>query len=168
MIEVGVVKVLDRHEQLEKAMKYMLSRHVLVGVPAGQSFREPDVDEKEAPANNAEIAFWQDQGTPTIPQREFMRPGAESVMPAIRKEMTATAHGVLTAENPNIGMVDVGLHRVGLTAESGIKRKITNGPFLPLAEYTIFRRLERGRTGTKPLMDTGQLRRAITYVVEGR
>jgi hypothetical protein len=37
-----------------------------------------------------------------------------------------------------------------------------------LAERTLAARKARGRTGEKPLIDTGQLRNAVTFVVQAR
>jgi hypothetical protein len=47
-----------------------------------------------------------------------------------------------------------------------VRAFITAGQgFAPLAAATLAARRRKGRTGTKPLIDTGQLRRAITYVL---
>ena len=48
---------------------------------------------------------------------------------------------------------------------SAVQAEITDGAFAPLAERTIKGRLRRGRTGTKPLIDTGQYRRAFQYTI---
>jgi hypothetical protein len=77
------------------------------------------------------------------------------------------------------------LHRVGLAAEKGIKTKINDGVPPPLAMSTIRGRARRGRKGAKkalaafasgkasvplewvkPLVDTGQMRNAITHVLK--
>jgi hypothetical protein len=69
------------------------------------------------------------------------------------------------------------------TTQNAVRTKITDGPFAPLADSTLRARARRGRKGAvaelksraqgnapnnanaKPLIDTGQLRKSITYVV---
>jgi hypothetical protein len=60
------------------------------------------------------------------------------------------------------------LHKVGLIGTSAVQAKITDGAFAPLAERNIKGRLRRGRTGTKPLIDTGAYRRSFTYTIQPR
>ncbi len=57
------------------------------------------------------------------------------------------------------------LDQAGTLAANSVKSFITDAEFFPLAPATIKNRLIRGRTGDKPLIDTGQYRRSITYVV---
>jgi hypothetical protein len=57
---------------------------------------------------------------------------------------------------------------IGLVAANGMKAAIQEGDFQPLSQRTIDARLKRGRTGVKPLLDTGQLRNSISYVLRRR
>ena len=60
------------------------------------------------------------------------------------------------------------LHRVGLTAQNSVRRVINAGVAPPLAASTLRSRRTRKvakRTGTVALIDTGQLRNSITYVI---
>jgi hypothetical protein len=61
--------------------------------------------------------------------------------------------------------VDIAQNKAGLIAESSVRKKINEGPFEPLAPKTLQERKRRGRTGEKPLIDTGQLRNSVTYVI---
>jgi hypothetical protein len=83
-------------------------------------------------------------------------------------------------------IVDKGLHKVGLRVATSIKKKINEGVPPPLSEYTLRERARRGRKGAKqelanrasgmapstqlakPLIDTGELRNSITYVIRSR
>ena len=56
-------------------------------------------------------------------------------------------------------------HAAGLIAQNSVRRTLTTAAYRPLSERTLAERRARGRTGTKPLIDTGQYRNSITYVV---
>lgn len=78
------------------------------------------------------------------------------------------------------------MHQVGLTAQSAIRNRIDEGIPPPLSEYTLKKRAERGRRGAmteldrraagqepsmvfaKPLVDTGEMRKSIMYVIRSR
>lgn len=137
-----------------------LSSDVLVGVPSTGTQRR----EKGAAMNNATLAYIHDNGSPAanIPARPFMRPGIKTVQSRIVETLKAGASGVLRADP---GQVDKALNRAGLIAQSSIRAEINSGIAPPLAASTLAARRARGRTGTKPLVDTAQLRNSINYVV---
>jgi len=78
------------------------------------------------------------------------------------------------------------LNRAGTLAANGVRRYMTITGFTPLADSTVEARARRGRKGAKaelarraagespgtdlvkPLIDTGQYRRAITHVVRDK
>ncbi len=64
------------------------------------------------------------------------------------------------------GSMDKGLNKAGLIAQASIREVINEGIPPPLAPETLKARKRRGRTGEKPLVDTGQLRNSISYVVK--
>ena len=103
-----------------------------------------------------------------IPARPFMRPGIMEVKDFIAKELEKGARGAM---NGDAGAVDIALNRAGLKAQASIRGKINEGIAPELAPSTLAARRARrarrarGRTGTKPLVDTGQLRNSINYVV---
>lgn len=144
---------------LLKAIRDLTSKEVLVGIPDTAAGRD-DGDT----ISNAEIGYLMETGSPTqnIPPRPHLVPGVESVNDKIEKRMRAGAEAALAGRKSD---VDATLTAVGITAENAVKAKITDGPFTPLSPKTIAKRKAKGRTGTKPLIDTGQYRRAITHVV---
>lgn len=153
----------DRVPDLVKAIKELTSKEVLVGIPDTAAGRD-DSDEGGPPISNAEIGYLMETGSPAqnIPARPHLVPGVESVRDKIAKRMKSGAQAALSGRNDD---VDATLTAAGITAENAVKAKITEGPFVPLSPKTIAKRKARGRTGTKPLIDTGQYRRAITHVV---
>lgn len=149
----------DRVPELVKAIRDLTSKEVLVGIPDTAAGR----DDGDA-ISNAEIGYLMETGSPTqnIPPRPHLVPGVESVSDKIAKRMRSGAEAALAGKKAD---VDATLTAVGIVAENAVKAKITDGPFAPLSPKTIAKRKAKGRTGTKPLVDTGQYRRAITHVV---
>ncbi|MCX5495374.1 hypothetical protein OSH11_11700 [Kaistia dalseonensis] len=153
----------DRVDDLMKAIKSLTQDRVLVGVPADKGERQPG-DEDEGPINNAALAYIHDNGAPeaNIPARQFMIPGIENAKDAIASRLKAGAKNALLGK---VDAADIALNRAGLIAQNSIRSKIDDGPFTPLAPATLANRRRRGRSGEKPLIDTAQMQRSITYVV---
>lgn len=101
----------------------------------------------------------------TIPARPFMSPGVEEALPQIVKRMRSGATRALNGDRQAASQT---LEAVGLIAQTAIRKRIASGDFVPLAPATLEARRRRGRTGTRPLIDTGQMRNAITYVIRRR
>jgi hypothetical protein len=149
--------------QFRKALEGLLKREVLVGIPASNAARDPEPGETTA-ATNALIGYVMEYGSPAknIPARPFLHPGIADAREGIVVHFKKAAQLAL-AEKPE--EISQELEKVGLIAQASVQKKIVEGPFEPLAPATLAARRARGRTGTAPLNDTGQLRRAITYVV---
>lgn len=174
-LSFGVVA--DNSDALIKALAEMKSKAVYAGFPEDE---KPRTD--GSPITNAAIAYVQNTGAPeqNIPSREFMVSGIESKRDPISDGMQEVGTAALDGDIPAAGAA---LHKVGLTAQNGIRNKIIEGPFEPLAESTLKARARRGRDGAqqeldrraagedpgtdlaRPLNDTGQMRNAVTYVI---
>lgn len=183
------VKLTDNSKAISAAIKALSEKRVMVGVPAtgekllgagGSNIRQSGA------ITNAQLAYIHNNGAPevNIPARPFLRPGVESVKDKIIKGLEAAGKAAFAG---NAVEVDKALIRVGLIAQAAVRNKITDGPFLPLAPATIAARLRRGHpgqqahsiygkgaiasdihaaaTGMRPLVDTGQLRAAINFVI---
>lgn len=171
----------DGVADLRDALQVLIETEILVGFPESGAARK---DPKEP--TNAQIAYVQDNGAPelNIPARPFMIPGINASKDAIEKGMTAAAKVAFKQRN-KIQVIKM-LHRVGLAAQLGIRRKINEGIPPPLSERTLEARARRGRKGAKqelanraqglpastalakPLVDTAQMRNAVTYVLRKR
>lgn len=164
MAKNAATKVFSALGQLRSAIDALKS-DVLVGVPKAETARKGE--DTGAAMNNATIAFIQDQGSELahIPARPFMKPGVEANQERITKALATGARAGL-ARNP--AAFDRALHIAGLLAQAGIRGKINAGIPPPLRDRTLAARRRRGRTGTVPLIDTGQLRNSINYVVRNR
>jgi hypothetical protein len=161
-MKVTVKSAVDNSAGLLKAIRKLEKSQVLVGIPAEKAPRDPE--EGQGPINNAALGYIHNFGIPSanIPARPFMEPGIVDNKERITPYLEAAGRAALEG---NAGGVQKNLTAAGIVAATGIKSKIDVGPFAPLKPSTIAARRRRGRTGIKPLIDTGQLRNSITFVV---
>jgi len=175
--------LIDNLPSFKRNFKELTSKEVFVGVPSGKANRK---DSKEP--NNAMLAYIHDNGSPArnIPARPFMKPGIERAQRDIEKAMEIGAKQCLDGATET---VDIALHRVGLIAQRSIRNRINEGISPPLAESTLKARirnkkavkgalaeLKRRAAGkaasatvnAKPLIQTGQLRNSINYVIKDK
>lgn len=165
------------------ALKRLTRVNILVGVPAINATRkavDPTLREEAKaaqsagvalppqpaePITNAAIAYIAENGSPArnIPPRPFMRQGIALERLAITKQFQKAGRAALLGD---LDAMDKAFHSIGLIASRGMKTAIQESDFVPLAPRTLAARLDRGRTGTKPLLDTGQLRNSVTYVLQ--
>lgn len=116
------------------------------------------------------LAYIHDNGSPVknIPRREFLRPGIQA---GKAKIILRLGQGARLAVNGDIASIEKALTAAGLEAQKSVRAKITTGPFVKLKDATIAarRRKHKGRKSTNvsvtPLVDTGQLRNSINFVV---
>lgn len=143
---------------MEAAISTLTKSRVLVGIPAENAGRDDE------PITNAAIGYIQEYGAPeaNIPPRPFLVPGVEDAKEGV---VEAFRGGAQRATSGDASAADKALGRAGTIAEAAVRRKITNGPFVPLSEATLKQRAARGVTRTKPLIDTGKLRDSISYVI---
>ena len=161
----GVKILKDDVPKLLAAVEALTTMRVAVGVPAAEALRRPEPGEGSSPANNAMLAYIHENGAPEagIPPRPFLA----VTVKAMRSEITARLRAITAdALRGRIDAVYKAYHMLGLKVSTAVKLKINTGPFEPLKPSTLAKRRARGRTGTKPLIDTGQLRNSITYVVK--
>lgn len=177
----------DNVAELRLMMKILAEREVLVGFPEETTTR--DDDDSDPDITNAGLGYIHDNGAPeqNIPARPFMIPGMTNAIPQATQALVNVARNVLTKRSPE--QVEMGLTRVGLAVQYALRSKINEGIPPPLSERTLRERASRGTKGrkgankelqrrmageqpstqfAKPLIDTGQLRNAINYVIRER
>lgn len=185
----------DNLAALKQDLADLTRVEVLVGFPEDTSERE-DPDGNPVEITNAALGYIHDNGEPdlNIPARPFMIPGIEAARDRIIKQLLNCAKRVLAPSNNKGGVsinVEQGMQAVGLIAQAALRKKINEGIPPPLSEATLRERANRGgkskgRQGAlwelawraagapastelaKPLIDTGQLRNAINYVIRDR
>lgn len=143
----------DRVEEVMRAMMDADRYQVLVGFPEQTGKRQ------EGGITNAQLAYIHDKGSPinNIPARPFLAEGIE----AVQGQLEAIFEGIAARALAN-GPDEVadGLEKIGMAAVNGVRAKIVQGPFVPLKPTTIAR-----KGSSRPLIDTGQMRQAVTYVI---
>jgi len=176
-MKIGLQKIVDNVAKATAGIAALGTTRVMVGVPAEKGSRKDG-----EPINNAALAYIHEHGAPEagIPARPFLKPGIEAKQPEIEAGLVKTGRAALEG-NPSA--VDRGFNAVGLIGQAAVRTKITEGPFQPLSEATLRDRARRGRKGAaqelanrkagmpasndlaKPLIDTGQLRNSLNYVI---
>ena len=184
-MDSGVKTVKDLTPQVLAAIRALANTRVMVGIPAENAFRAPEPGETATPPNNAELGYINEFGEPAshIPPRPFLVPAMVEMQPELIRRLHKIADAAVAGRTEG---VTKGFMDLGKTCASAVKRKITDGPFKPLADYTVWRRANRRRGKrkgarielarraageapstefTKPLIDFGHLRRAITFAI---
>lgn len=156
MSRSGLETLHDGLPDMLRRMAAVAQRDVLVGIPAGE--------QRDDGPTNAEIGYQNEFGSPAnnIPARPHLIPGVAAVQDKAVARLTQAASAAATGRMSD---AERHLHAAGLIAQSSVRRTLTTAAYRPLSERTLAERRARGRTGTKPLIDTGQYRNSITYVV---
>lgn len=150
---------LDRVPQISKAIKKLATTRVMVGIPADKAGRD-----EGQPINNAGLMQIHEHGAPeaNIPARPVVHPAINEAQPSLTTSLRKAGEFALDGEDQKMNQQ---LNATGIIAQNAMRRKITTGPFVPLAERTLAARRAKGHESIKPLIATGQLRRALTYVI---
>lgn len=136
-----------RHRKLPDPAKLRGPKHVKVGFPASKSSK-----------SNIEKAVWNEFGTRRgIPERPFMRNAMRNNRAAYRDALRKSASKILLGET---ALATV-LNKLGILAQGDIQAEITSLNSPPLSPRTI-----RAKGSSKPLIDTGAMRQAVTWIVE--
>ncbi|MDN7820710.1 hypothetical protein [Burkholderia vietnamiensis] len=151
---------IDRLDEVLKSISGLVQKQVLVGVPDSTAGRK---DESE-PLSNAEIGYILEHGSPAnnIPERPHLVPGVQDARPKFEPQLQK---GVEAALDGDLEKVNRSLNRAGLAAQNSVRAKINSNIPPKLADSTLAARRRRGVTRENTLVDTGQYRNAITYVV---
>jgi len=155
---MGFIKT-DRLKEVLQSINGLVQKEVLVGIPDSAPERKDDV-----PLSNAAIGYIQETGSPAnnLPARPFLVPGVASAqdktLPQLQKSVEAALDGDLPRAEKRMAAA-------GLAAQKSVLARINSGISPQLKDSTLAARRRRGRTGTVPLIDTGQLRNAIVYVI---
>jgi len=141
--------------EIESALNQVKRSEVYIGIPADRTLRRGDE------MNNASLLFIHTHGSPlrNIPPRPVIEPALRTVAKPIADELAKSAKALLE-HNPQRSLMF--LKRAGVLGSNAAKRWFTNpmNGWPPNAPSTIAH-----KGSDRPLIDTGQLRRAITYAI---
>lgn len=172
--------VLDKTADLRRAMQLLTKQEVMVGIPADNGQRSGDL---EGPVTNAQLGYIHEHGSPArnIPPRPFLVPGIQVARDPIVDQLRDAGKQALDG---NAGGVSRALDKAGLIAQNSVRARFVDNDWPALAESTLGKRpaAERDKSGkvrrrkksrrergaVNPLIDTGQMRKAVTYVVRKR
>ncbi len=153
----------DFTEQFNTIVKKFKRDAVLVGIPQEKSDRK---EGETGPINNAALLAINEFGMPAnnIPARPVMAIGIRKAQAPIAEQFKLAAQNALSQ---GFKAIDIYYNRAGLIASNSIKKVINDQEgILGPSESTIRARRAMGFKGTKALIVTGQMRNAITYVVQ--
>lgn len=163
---VGVLQDSNKNlENLMNAVSYMQNNYVLVGIPQKTSSRPEDkMGSREI--TNAELLYIHTNGSPVnnIPARPVIEPAIYNDSERLSKMLMT---GFKQLCNGDVEKCDRTLQLIGIRAQ-----KVCRGWFdnpangWPLnSPGVIAAKLRKGSTNPKPLVDTNELRKSITYVI---
>ena len=194
MAKNGTTVTKDNVDKVLKSIQDLVGRVVMVGVPSENADREESDREESGGPNNAMIAYVQETGAPElgIPARPFLVPGVKEAQAEIATCLRGGAEALLSSDE---GRATSALSAAGMTAVSSVRRVIQNGDFEALKPATIAARARARGTasrrksekkylqmvsdgiapdqaqdaaGIRPLVNTGQMRNSVTYVLRRR
>ena len=144
--------------QVTATLAKLAKARVLVGIPQAKASR------KGTPINNAELMYIHTEGSPirNIPARPVLQPAIENKQNKanIVEQMEKAGQAAFAGDPQGL---ENGLALAGTVASNAAKKWFTNpeNGWAPNAPLTI-----KLKGSDKPLIDTGQLRRAIVSVVD--
>lgn len=144
----------DIYKQVQKNLLDFSKLDLLVGVPQEKTEREGNSE----PITNAELMFIHTNGSPirNIPKRPTIEPTIEENKKRISDMFKKAVNKVLN--NKGDGRAD--LEKIGIWTVNKIKAKFGSDDLIPNAPATIAK-----KGSDRPLIDTGQLRNSVTYVI---
>jgi hypothetical protein len=162
----------DNSAQLEAALALLAKTKVMVGVPEDEAARDT------GDITNAQLAYIHENGSPArnIPARPFLVPGVSSVQERIERRLLQA--GQQAMQSNGLG-AERALMAAGQEAVTGVRAMIDSNIPPPTQKALRAKRvLQSGVSRTKKqlerimddaesvaLIDTGQLRASITYVL---
>lgn len=182
-IKPGVTITVDRLKQVVAGIRAIPTKDVLVGVPAENGPRQ------DGEMNNAALLYLHENGAPeaNIPARPSLFPGIRRARETIVKYLKQAANAAMGGKPEKM---EKALAAAGFAGMSSVQSLIAEGVPPPLSDRTLQARARRRRGSgvgirrgarfelaaraggaepstlfAKPLLDTGQMNRAITFVV---
>lgn len=184
----GATMTVDKMRSVIDAINKLTKKDVLVGIPDSAPERT------DTPITNAQIGYVMETGSPAhnVPARPFLVPGVADVQDQCAERLGKAADQALDG---NQAGAERSLSAAGMIAQSSVKKKIGSNIPPALSPETIKNRHRARQTksmraaekkylqavadgtdpaqaqteaGIIPLVNTGSLRNAITYVVRDK
>ena len=160
MAKVEIEVTYDGFKKMMNGLDYLKESAVYVGIPEKETSRE---DKK---ITNAELLFIHTNGSPinNVPARPVIESALKDDRERISKMMERVA---LNALENNFEEADKNLKLTGMRGQNVSRAWFTNSKnnWPPNSPQVAERKRKKGSTNPRPLIDTGELRKSITYVV---
>jgi hypothetical protein len=155
----GVKKLVDNMSKVLEGIALLGRLHVSVGIP------QDDTTRKEGDAiTNAALLYIHENGAAEvgIPARPTLKPGIKNAGKEIERRLKMAGQAALDGKPQSVRNQYAAAGQAGASA---VKRMINSNVGPPLRPGTLAARRRRGLKRTNTLVDTGQMRNAVTYVV---
>lgn len=165
--QITTSKTIDNSKLVYNAIKTLTQYEVKIGLPKEYAERESVASDEARRGGvfltNAEIAFINEYGEPglNIPARPFLVPGIYKVMPQIIRLIGPAIREILSKQDPRDSLI-----KVGRTGRNGVRDFLLFGSIQPLAHATIQYRKDAGIDHNTPLIETGRMRNALSYMID--
>lgn len=152
-------------------MRFLKDNPVYVGIPEDTTERENENneinDKKKVGITNADLLFIHSNGSAVnnIPARPWIEPAIAEDKDKICKYLK---QAVELAINGNEAKAIDYLSKAGMEAQNFCRSWPDNSKnnWDPLSAATISERIKKGSMNPVPLVDTGELRKSITYFID--
>lgn len=162
---------LKAYKDLERSISFLNNNYVLVGIPDTENGRDDKSD-----VTNADLLFIHTNGSPVnnIPPRPVIEPALYHNKDKFNKMLKDASEKALEGRRADAVTI---LRKAGMKAQNVCRAWFVdpannwppNSPGTAAAKIAKFRKYNK--TGTyepRPLIDTGELRKSITYVLSLR
>ena len=157
----------DHTQNFLNGLSFLQNHQVLIGIPEGgeKESAEASGDEKDK-ISNVELAFIMTYGSPLkkIPPRPFIEPALASSK-AQKKIVREMGNAAKQALEGNLGSARASMEKAGMAGQSAVQESMGGTP--PPNSPSTAKRKEKKHGSAVTLIDEGNLKKAITYVVEG-
>jgi len=158
-------------QQILAAVNALSEIHLYVGIP------EKNAENGKA-MNNVQLAYLHSQGSPVnnMPARPFIEPAIEQEK-VLEKITDCFGQAFEAALTGDLGLAKNCIEKAGIYGSNAVKEYMGSGALAPNAPITVSGGWMRnkvsgkpfkvtGKGSTAPLIDTGSLRSAVTYVIK--
>lgn len=162
MVKSGLTTLVDNSKKLLEGLELMSNLRVMVGVPGDETSRDND-----AAITNASLLYIHENGAPEvgIPARPTLNPGIRDAKFEIERRLKMAGTAALEGRPSSVLNQ---FRAAGMAGASAVKARINSNTPPPLKPGTLAARRRRGVQRTNTLVDTGQMRNAVTYVVRNK
>jgi len=141
--------------RFRKEMKKLKDLQVRVGFQRGNG-KAKNHDGSESEVDICDVAMFNELGTSTSPSRPFMRQSVDNNAGKINSFLKNQIQRIKNGETDAEGVMKaIGTFQKGL-----VQKTIRDGDFEPNAPSTV-----KKKGSSKPLIDTGQMRQSVNFVI---